>query len=783
MSLAWIAAVIRPEELPSTSDDLPEHDRATSELAELVRGQSWRTQLPGSPGDGDSAWPSDPALRHVSASFEHDSISRGVAQLAATVSASTSTDVCRTAALALLTSCAASELEDYETAIKVLESAIELCGRARSEDARFAMAFLVQQQAFRLRDLGKEHGPLLASVLDAVEALDIDRCTPFQVRPSVADGYTQTVGSMADALHSAAQSLQVREFGEPLPPARGAGWNGDIDRLRGESLAGLARRVFNSIGTGSSRPERASGPVNPFFYALRWELLGHRRAYESRADLAHARLADLGTNPSTSIEATVSAGEVIRLLRHAAEVRELEIAVRWIKTNGPLAALAEDARRIIRYRNEPSSMRGVELHVLREAADLLSPAERAEALASVAQMLDRGVPINAPGRWEAPALRTERAWLALAALADSAAEIDAVGYRLLDSARTLDSSDDLTDQALGSAIRQLDWSRAKDSLKQAWLDWLRDDREHHPRSTITNLERALRAYGETADYPLQAVAKKIDGIILDIPGDHSLDQKDFELVADALKTTRRQAAQGMSSFGGIPEADVAAALIIKVGATGLWDPLAAYLTDPRVVREHKRSALDRIASAAVELPESVAATFAESADHLLHQASDPFGWESIDPFPAGLRLLAAHRLIPTRSVIGLTSALMEQSDVAPRREAARTLALLLSRNQEPALFGMTLHLSYDSDALVRGYAGSALAATVSSDAHWSSIASDRVTDLLQADGTSAPLGVLRALSEGAVVPDVLLPTLEGLAANHVSTRVRRSARQLLRPRD
>lgn len=782
MSLAWIAALIRPEDLAyPVSNDASSEERTVTELAELVRGRSWRSQMHGLTGEDVPDWPSDPVLLEVSNSFDENLISGGVEGLAQAVVDADGTDICRTAAIALLASCAASELDDYETALRVLRVGIGFCDQSDSEDAGLARAFLQQQRALRLRDVGKPHGALLTSVLGFIDALNIDRCEPFPVRSGISGGSSVTIDRMADALHSAAHSLQARELGDPIPPARGVDWDNGMDRLRGESLAGLASRGFQSVGTGSPGPDRMSGPVNPFYYALRWELLGHRRAYEARIDLAHARLTDLGTSSAATPTSVTSAAEVLRLLRHGTEKRDLEIAVRWVKMNGPLDALVGDARKIIEHRTDPASIRVVELHVLRESADLLTPSERSDALASVDRMLDWGGPVDLPRQWEAPALRMERAWLALASLADSAKEIDSVGYRLLDAAKSMDLSDELTDQALGSAIGQLDWPRARESLRQAWVAWLSEKRDVNPRHTTRNLEQCLRIYSTADDYPLQAVAKKIDGVILDIPGDHSLNESDHHIVVDALQATREQAARGMFSFGGLPEADVAAALVVKLGASELWGPLVEYLTDPLVVREHKRAALDRIASASVELPESVALTLSEHANDLLHQPSDHFVQDSTDPFPAALRVLAAHKLISTRSVITLTSDLMEQNDATARREAARTLALLLTRDDEPALLGMTFHLTYDADALVRGYAGSALASSISSDAYWSTIAMDRVTKLLQADGMTAPLAVLQALGEGERIPDPLLPIVERLSVGHVSTRIRRAARQLLHP--
>ncbi len=224
-------------------------------------------------------------------------------------------------------------------------------------------------------------------------------------------------------------------------------------------------------------------------------------------------------------------------------------------------------------------------------------------------------------------------------------------------------------------------------------------------------------------------------------------------------------------------------MALHAGQFGLWDSLADFLVDPQVNRGDKAPALERLASASGPLPAAFLRQLGEASEALLSsRAVDPFTPQVV-PFPAALRFLAAHSLLPDERILAFTSRLSGSGLVGERTEAARTLSLLARLGQDSDwIVVMALQLSNDSDALVRSEAGRSLALVARNSERHRGVVEQRLLELLSQDGLLAPLLVLRGLEAGEGPVELSPPVrrlVSHLAISHPARGVRLQARALL----
>lgn len=779
MSLAWIASVLRPQAmLGSPSEDA--HVEPWNELAEDVLGRSWRRQMRDQnrrrqDSNGDES-ERDPLLSAFADSIQADTVHAGVSQLRQTVLMTTHSDHGRLVAAALLTCAAAAELDDYATCDAVLDASLDHCENDESPDASLLRAALFQQRALRNRDTGRPYAELVDAVIEELESFQPELCEPFETT-AVQEDFASTLQNIRQVLADAAHSLLPFEVRSTRPSRVQPDQIRYLDAMKGESYAGVLARNFAFQATGTpSNQTSILGPTDPFYVALGLELLGHQDVYAARKELAQTRFVDLQTQGQGDVH------EVPRLLRHSCSKRELEMMLNWLAANGPLEVLLADARQILSQRANVYALRTLELRVLRTSAALLTPEDKELGRDAIARVLDAGGPFDLPGQHELGYLRTEQAWLTLASLADTPQSFEAVSQRLLVEVRNADPEEQLLDRALASALNQLDWDVLRNGDTAGWIEWLQSSIDQPGRQVRKVVEQGLGTLSEVNErHPLSAVAERIDRVILGLTEHAEFGASDLDVVREAMRSTREQAAGGMYSMGGTPESDVAAALITRAGVTELWADLTDFLTDPAVLSEHKRAAFDRLATSQQPLPESTRAAISAHAHALLYPTeSHSIIEQSIRPFPPALRLLAANDCIPHSDVAAAISTLMQDPEAPARREAAATASFLLEESEDPWLFGLVLHMSYDADAWVRARAGQGLVSRISTTSAWDQFATDRVRALLTVDGTTSVSAVLAAFTKAdSPVPKALLPNIEDLASNHISGAVRRQARTLL----
>lgn len=718
----------------------------------------------------------DPLLDAFADSIEASTVNAGVSQLRQTVLNTTHADRGRLVAAALLTCAAAAELDDYATCDAVLAASLDHVKTDRSPDARLLRAALFQQQALRHRDTGRPYVELVDAVIEELASFEPERCEPFETTAARGD-FSSSLQAIRQDLTDAAYSLLPFEARSSRSSRVLPDQVRYLDAMKGESYAGVLARNFTFQATGTpSKGASILRPADPFYVALGFELLGHREVYAARKELAQTRFVDTQTQGQGGIQ------DVPRLLRHSCSKRELELVLTWLAANGPLEVLIADARQILSQRADVHALRTLELRVLRASAAMLTPNEKELGRNAIASVLDAGGPFDLPGQHELDYLRAEQAWLTLASLADTPQSIEYVSERLLVEVLSADPEEQLLDRALAGALNQLDWDVIRNGNTSGWRKWLHSSSDQPGLQVRKVVEQGLRSVSEVNEgRPLSAVAERIDRMILGLTAHDKFETSDLDVIREAMRNTRNQAAGGMYGMGGIPESDVAAALITRAGVSELWPELTDFLTDPAVLSEHKRAAFNRLAASRVPLPKSTRTALAEHAHVLLYPSE---GYSIIDPpirpFPPALRLLAANDCIPHADVVTAISTLMQDPEAPARREAAITASFMLEERKDPWLLGLVIHMTYDLDARVRAHAGRGLVVSLSTTSAWDQFATDRVRALLTADGTTSVSTVLAALKEAeSAVPVVLLPTIEDLASNHISGSVRRSARALL----
>ena len=787
MNLAWIVAVLRPRDVaphPNFPDEAYDTQPA-ARLAALVMGTTHPVHpLKTPPADG----PYDDLLALAQKVLHPDTIAESVGSLAKRLTGGHPADLAEAAAIALLTCSAAAELDDYQTCFDVLEAQLRWTTEVASPDEAVLRAALLQQKALRLRDSGQPYVSTAVEAATLLGPLTLDACRPFRVSPGISWSHQTTLEHLRANLLDAAMSFV--SFDDIAHQATGIipSWQ---ERIRAP-VAEVRLQVANSRAETysefvsqlfaerfSSQTRSIGGPAKPdlFYSVLALELLGHGRVSSGRRELAVLRLVQGVVVPSETADA-------LRLLRHAAAKSDLDLALRRLETAGPLSALSQDARQILRTRTAPELLRTVELRVLRVAAELLAPPEARQALDAVRVSLDGGGPPNLPGEWELEVLRKEVAWTTAAALANTCDAVGEVAELLLAEAVAGPAEDQLFDNALTRALTKLDWEAVPADVQQRWLKHFRD-RPYALRLTAqtVTLRMGQLPRPPTSSSKLDELAVRLNFAIRGGDFQPALTSEEMSVLREKLASIRQQAAQGSHAGGGINVADVAVGLIVHAGAGELWEGLTEFLLDSAVQHEDRSAAFDRLAaeSLTLALPLGVAEDFRNGAQELLASPGPGLFGPQLVPFPAALRFLGSYRLLNDADAYDATATLAAGASGTPRREAAVTLAALAAVRPRSELLALALSLSRDDDVEVRAHAGRALAVLAQPEEPLEPVAQRRLADLLAEDGLLAPLLVLRALIgvPGGLQPVEVRNRVAGLAEQHPSRLIRKEATRLL----
>jgi hypothetical protein len=782
MNLAWLAAVLEPRDIVA-SPRFPDDDYDSDDpvrLAAVILGRQWRPdRYEDLTGEG-----SVDSVTLVERCLQTDTIAVGVAELASRLTGPRPHDLAEAAALALVACSAAAELDDYGTCFQVLDVQLRWTSEVQTPDDALVRAALLQQKAVRLRDSGRPHLKESTEAATILSRLDIHRCSVFRTSPGVSWSSSTTVERIRENLIDAIASLVPVDVLERasipgLPTLRDKARADTPDIIvrtaldRAENYANYVGQVFARSFAGRGRT--VGGPSRPdlFYVVLALELIGHGAVYSAREELALLRLVQADGDSRELADA-------LRLLRHSAAKKELDRALRHFQAAGPLSVLSHDARQILRTRMAPELLRTVELQVLLVAAELLAPAEARVALDAIRTGLAADGPPNLPGAWELPILRKEVAWAAAAALGNVCDAAGEVAELLLDEAAK-QQEDQLLDSALRRALAGIEWPNVPNETRDAWIRFLRARAADLPSASelmTTRIGTPLPIPGSVP--PLEALARQLNTAISGGAIDPSLTRDGVPLVRDRLTQIRSSAASGSYAFGGVSAADIAAGLVIVANVEELWSELTEFLLDPRVQRDDRTPAFERLARADIVLPQEVVVRFHAQAEQLLATSSPEMFESPLTPYPSALRFMAAHGILDDVKIYEAIAMLMGATDPTGPREAAATVAVVAAKSPHSQLLVLALALAYDGDVDVRALAGRALAVLAPLDDPLAVVALRRLTELLAEDGLLAPLLTLRALIDiRGTIPTGMRRQIEELYAQHPSRSVRIEAGRLL----
>jgi hypothetical protein len=779
MNLAWLAAVLQPYDVaphPNFPDSAYDSS-GPARLAAIIIGDSRHSrQMADRAGD---------LISFVEKCLRTDTIDTGVTKLAEWLAGPRPDDLAQAAALALIASSSASELDDYDHGLQVLDNQLRWTSSIDDPDDGLRRAALLQQKALRLRDAGKAYVPTLLEAAEILANLVVERCNAFPTSPGISWSSRTTVDQIHKSLiHSAASlfpvdaSATVKAIGiptrldlvrEPAPNIITRTARSDASTYSDYVEQVFARQFRNRGKSVGTRP-----PADLFYSVLALELAGHGLALSGRKDLALFRLVQADSIPTNISDA-------LRLLRHAAAKNELDLTLDKIRAAGPLSALSDDSRQILRTRTTPELLRTVEMRVLHVAADLLAPAEARVALNAIRETLSAGGPADLPDRWELPILRKEVAWAAAVALGNASDGPGEAAELLLKEAQKELQGDQLLDRALRRAVAEIEWTAVAQEIKDSWTEFANAQSEQLPDLAETVLTQ-LGQPSPTPDpsSPIDVLRHALNAAIRGGSIDPGVVGDGILLIRRELTRIRADAARGHYSFGGVSIAELATGLLV-VGATDeLWPDLADFILDSAVAREERTPALERLAFSDIELPEEVADRFRQHAQQLLVSTGPIIFGEPTSPEPAALRFLSAHRLVEPGETYGAITILASSSDAESRRQAAETIALLAGIEPRGELLVPALPLASDNNVEVRASAARALALLTRLDEALATVARRRLSDLLREDGVLVPLHVLHSLMR---IPENLLAQVRGqvedLAKHHPARSVRAAARRLL----
>ncbi|HVT64284.1 MAG TPA: hypothetical protein VHD81_03960 [Mycobacteriales bacterium] len=786
MNLTWIAAALRPRDVaPHPNFGEKGGGDPARYLAAITLGEVDRLRT-GASGEPDLYLVPDPAIGLVANTLRADTLESALYVLVDRLHERRPDDLARDAALTLFACCAAAELDDYTTALRLLDYEIGFSDKPRNDDQRLIQIVLRLQRALRLRDAGEPFAHDVVRALELLKVLSVERCTPFVTTHGISWTSLETLAHIKDALEASASHLVPVEG--PDPDARSSplvpSWQ---DRVRARPseqvfrITALSNEVYSEyVAQAYERRLHGAaswtlgGPARPdlFYSSLMFELLAHPRVYPARRELAQLRFLQ-AASPSERLELS----EGLRLLRHAGAHKELDRALRWLRAGGPLGALSRDARQIVRMRLSRPLLRIAEMKVLEGAAEMLTPGESSRALDAVLASLREGGPPPAPAGWASDLVRLEPAWLAAAALGRQSRRDEEVIDLLLGALPPgSDSGDELRDRAIARALQDVEWRNLSPEPTQRAADWLRRCGTAWPISASVVSSRLGIEEPSTHDSQLGEIAYKIDATVQGRALESDWIHLAVETLRRKIREVRDAAAQGRHAFGGYTVADVASGLLIYLDQEELWPDVVGLLLDPQVTREDKTGALERLARDLHTLPSFVGEALRGGAASLMSTAVQPFG-AGITPYPSAVRALSVHGLLPPDTVFGLLATFAGSAVPAERREAARTLALLVRPDRHESWMDyLSLQLSFDDDVDVRAWAGRALAVVSSSN----KAAEVRIIALLQEDGLLVPFQLLRTMKDlASQLPVSIQQEVSRLGNDHPSSGVRSAAAELL----
>lgn len=478
-----------------------------------------------------------------------------------------------------------------------------------------------------------------------------------------------------------------------------------------------------------------------------------------------------------------SLSEAVRLLRQAEARQPLGDVLRWIRADGPADVLRGAATHILQ-RQQGTPITRSDVMVVSSSAELLTDKQLDVAIRLVDSY--RSLPGQRLARETSAAswVATQVSWEALSRLLPGSGLDDSVASTVRSALDVRAPGSELYGP-LVEVVSSIDWDNVSDSQCQSWLQWVEKHRssEQYPVNSVILDE--IRGVGRHVDVLDRPTGLEL-GVRIAFEHAHGIEPPESEVRAvsatcrSRLDTIRRSAAEGSFGFGGINAAELSAAMISEFKAFELWEPLGAFLADPKVNGSDKAPALDRLTRDFDQLPDDFLGQF-KDVNSLIHvRTVDPFEQESLPISGAALRFLASFGLSRQEDLMDGLAQLAGIGRVDAKVEAARSVRGIAAKSSGDAwAWILLLQLSHDTDPVVRGEAGRALAASQRDITELKRPVTRRLVQLLQSRGILLPLLVIKGLEESSEVSTALLDVVARVSRSHLARTVRKAASELI----
>ncbi len=703
-------------------------------------------------------------------------VPQGIKELERLVSKGTDTAI--TTCAALIASTALMDLDDVESALRVLRKALDLTAQAPGDG--LLRAVLLQGIAHRTWDAGE------VGTAEAEEALrNLDHFVPstvptFEVSRRVAGGSHAILAEIEDLIRDACHSYAVAaspDMGarvERIAVERPTIYK-QVELRAGGSLGDMQDRSLLASLEGSRnsitwRNERGDEAVVHALYVF--EFAGHPQAryYRQLAGVVRGLMA-LGDGERWLLR------ESLRLLRHAGARKHVDALLRRLDYYGPLEVLKEETYQVAQQCTRIGQLDECNLRVLAVGAACLDPVLAKELLARL--MAVRHVaPVQRGFGWQSHGTRIETLWPAIFAVAASAERLDEAAVTFIEDLSHTPSAD--LDPSYARSFPQR--SKLADETLVAFAAWAESTQS-------AELPESAQAARDLAGHPLVPplptnpslgeIRRTLNAALAAEGWPSNADLGAMEpVLRDKMDQIRSSASNGTFTFGGVSAA--ALAVVAAEFGANLWTEIAAFILDPAVARQDKTGALHRLSRAGEKVPADLIKTLRDQARDLL-EGHSTFRESPLDPFPEGLQVLGSLRLASDGDLLVLLSQLLGSGEDGARYEGAQVARQwAMSGMSEPWLEVLLISLSHSADDEVKGVAMNALCHLDSGGDGLTEAAELRALQLLHGDGSLVPRQVLNGLKDGPRrLSAATERRIEHMAAQHVHREVRDLARTVL----
>ncbi|NUT70414.1 hypothetical protein [Pseudarthrobacter sp. C4D7] len=656
-----------------------------------------------------------------------------------------------------------------------------------SSSARLGIAAVLQQRVARLEDACGYTEARLAveSVLEWLplesEAFDYD----FPVSQGISWSASKVQKDVAASLryHALASKAHLEQLSGDtwVQVVRGRGsWvderlNSRVAERDGMMLRDSFETTFEST-TGTRYLMRDVASEKGYAALLVAELAGHTSRIRScREALAKVLLLE-------DHEDVHSAREALRLLRQSRATKSLQSALKWIRSQGPTAALVADATTVISRASSDRWVTEADLSVMEAAADFLAPQDLSRAIKATF-LLSETEQLSGRADWAVQ----DKIWKTLARLVPGSGEDDFIARRAAQHLANPKLLAEPFSSTLAKVVESIDWASVGPEAIKLWKGWITSETE--AKADVDEL-RSISAHfilGGVSNFgtlkDLERAAFLADNGLPSGENPEIIDEARSSIIA-ALAAEIEGARTGVLSFGGLSSSNVASAFAFRFADKEVWIALSDFLTNPLVDAVFKEKALDRLASRAQEIPDPVKKALRHKWTSVIEGARSDhfFGPKPLPVFAAAVRLGSALKIMSHSDSLSSVLRLAASDDPA-RVEAARTIPSILSSDDATWGHVMLLQLARDKHPEVRAEAGHSLVLSLRQNSEITHSVKARIIELIASDGIRVPLRIIHAIQMIAPKHSELLqfvkPELVSLDQDGSPRIIRSAAREAL----